>query len=237
MFLHAENQQLLWQTLQKSPYLVEFTQKFAGYRDAWFCEISEQFYTQWISENGRVPTNARELLAINKRALQTMVADLKRLLGYTSSSPQIDGLNAEGPNMNPYNVAEERKRREDKHSEDFNQYQSEYNQMLQRPAVPMRGLPSESTDAKIKNMDELLEEQTRLREMDLEKYGTKPQQTKDIKTKDANTISNMPPKLKIMNEIERAEMEIVSFSEDASRVNKSVRWNDNGPIPERGLTK
>ena len=235
MFLHAENQQLLWQTLQKSPYLVEFTQKFAGYRDAWFCEISEQFYTQWISENGRVPTNARELLAINKRALQTMVADLKRLLGYTTiSSPQSEALS---PTMNPYNVAEERKRREDKHSEDFNQYQSEYNQMLQRPAVPMRGLPSESTDAKIKNMDELLEEQTRLREMDLEKYGTKPQQTKDIKTKDANTISNMPQKLKIMNEIERVEMEIVSFSEDASRGNKSVRWNDNGPIPERGLTK
>jgi hypothetical protein len=86
----------------------------------------------------------------------------------------------------------------------------------------MRGLPSESTDAKIKNMDELLEEQTRLREMDLAKYGTKPQPSKD-----ANTISNMPPKLKIMNEIERAEMEIVSFSEDASRVNKSVRWNTN----------
>ena len=227
MFLHAENQQLLWQTLQKSPYLVEFTQKFAGYRDAWFCEISEQFYTQWISENGRVPTNARELLAINKRALQTMVADLKRLLGYTSSSPQIDGLNAEGPNMNPYNVAEERKRREDKHSEDFNQYQSEYNQMLRSPAVPMRGLPSESTDAKIKNMDELLEEQTRLREMDLEKYGTKPQQTKDIQTKDANTIGDMPQKLKIMDEIERIEMEIVSFSEDAPRGSKSVRWNAN----------
>jgi len=70
----------------------------------------------------------------------------------------------------------------------------------------------------------LLEEQTRLREMDLAKYGSKTQQTKDIPT---NSISNMPPKLKIMNEIERAEMEIVSFSEDASRVNKSVRWNTN----------
>lgn len=223
MFLHAENQQLLWQTLQKSPYLVEFTQKFAGYRDAWFCEISEQFYTQWISENGRVPTNAHELLAINKRALQTMVADLKRLLGY-SSSPQVEAI---GPTMNPYNVAEERKRREDKHSADFNKYQSEYNQMLQRPAVPMRGLPSELSDAKIKNMDELLEEQTRLREMDLAKYVTKTPPTKNIQPNNANAIvDDMPPKLKIMNEIERAEMEIVSFSEDTPR-GKSVRWNAN----------
>ena len=86
MFLHVENKELLWKTLQRSPYLVDFSNKFAGYREVWFKGIMETFYTQWISQNNRVPTNARELLEINKSALHFIIADIKRLLGYSVSS-------------------------------------------------------------------------------------------------------------------------------------------------------
>ena len=200
MFLHSENQQLLWQTLQKSPYLVEFTQKFAGHREEWFRGTIEQFYTQWISQNNPLPSNARELLEINKLALQTMVADLKRVLGYhgTPSSSSQPATKIEEPSnydIRSYDVAAERKQREDAFSANFNKYQSEYNRLLERPAVPVRELPSESTDAKIKNMEELLKEQARLREMDLSIHSSPPPQKPDA-----------APRLRIMDEIDNMEM-------------------------------
>jgi len=204
MFLHSENQQLLWQTLQKSPYLVEFNQKFAGYRDKWFRGSIEQFFTQWISQNGRVPTNAKELLEINKFALQFMVADLKRLLGYSSPQP----MNSSSSDLSSYNVAEERKRREDTWSANFNQYQSEYNRMLEKPVLPVRELPSETGDEKIKNMEELLREHAKLRDMDLSIYTPSPQKP---------TGTNVQ-KLKIMEDIERVDI--------LEPVKKSVHWSN-----------
>ena len=223
MFLHKENQQLLWQTLQKSPYLIEFTQKFAGYREEWFRGAIEQFYTQWISRNNRVPNNAKELLEINKHALQVMVVDLKRLLGY-SSSQQINNMmhttqktevsgNAPLPS---YDINAERKQREEQWSSNFNKYQTEYNQMLKTPDIPMRGLPSETGGEKIKNMDELVREHAKMRDMDLSIYSP-PSTSKNI-----TQTENQIPKLKILDEIERIEMNVDEHTDIYTK--KSVRF-------------
>jgi hypothetical protein len=213
----------LWNTLQKSPYLVEFTQKFAGYREEWFRGSIEQFYTQWISRNNRVPNNAKELLEINKHALQAMVADLKRLLGYNASQQFGPSVTAQ-PNVTTqnefptyqtrvaaqsvkasetlptYDVNAERKQREDEWSTNFNKYQTEYNQLLKQPDVPMRGLPSETGGEKIKNMDELIREHAKMRDMDLSIYSPPPPQKSPI-------LDKPVPKLRILDEIERIEID------------------------------
>jgi len=193
MFLHPENRQLLWQTLQKSPYLVEFTQKFAGYREEWFRNIIEQFYTQWISQNGLIPTNVHELLEINKNAIQMMVAEMKRLLGYSVVVPDQRQTNTSGVYISSYNVSDERKKREDAWSENYSRYQSEYNQLLVRPKVPLGELPTESADTKIKNMDELLREHAKFRDIELQQFL--PQKPP------AQRQQPVTPKLKIMGEI------------------------------------
>jgi hypothetical protein len=197
MFLHPENQQLLWQTLQKSPYLVEFTQKFAGYREEWFRSIIEQFYTQWISQNTRIPSNAHELLEINKNAIQMMVVDLKRLLGYSGVSPEQKHTQTAGTYILSYNVAEERKKRDDVWSENYSRYQTEYNQLLMRPAAPPGEFPIETADPKIKNMDELVREHAKFRDIELQQYLPKrpPAQRQQPAT----------PKLKIMGEIAKVD--------------------------------
>jgi hypothetical protein len=213
MFLHPENQQLLWNTLQKSPYLVEFTQKFAGYREEWYRGIIEQFYTQWISQNGRVPENARELLEINKSAIKMMVADLKRLLGFsespTSSSSQPINQNI----SSPYNVTEERKRREDSVSETYNRYQSEYNKLLERPALAIKELPQESADEKIKNIEELVKEHARMRDLDLAIHSaSSPNQEQQ---------NNIPSgRIRIIDE--PVNIEICQI--DESPIKKQVHW-------------
>lgn len=207
MFLHKENQQLLWQTLQKTPYLVEFTQKFAGHREEWFRGAIEQFYTQWISQNNPLPSNARELLEINKLALQTMVVDLKRLLGYQTHSHSQPNINTN--DILPYDVAAERKQREDNFSANFNKYQSEYNSLLKNPDLPMKALPTQSGGEKIKNMEELVKEQARLRDMDLSIHPSPPTQQ-----------PTSAPKLRIMDEIDNMEMTI-------EEPNRMVRFSDN----------
>lgn len=207
MFLHKENQQLLWKTLQKTPYLVEFTQKFAGHREEWFRGAIEQFYTQWISQNNPLPSNARELLEINKLALQTMVVDLKRLLGYQTHSHSQPNINTN--DILPYDVAEERKQREDNFSANFNKYQSEYNNFLKTPDLPMKSLPTQSGGEKIKNMEELVKEQARLRDMDLSIHASHPPRQR-----------TSAPKLRIMDEIDNMEMTI----EEPTRI---VRFSTN----------
>lgn len=200
MFLHIENQKILWQTLQKTPYLVEFTQKYSGQSEIWFKNMSEQFYTQWISNHGRIPTNAVELLEINKNALQFMVTDLKRLLGYTYMEITTSPIES-------YNVSQERQRREDAWSSNFNKFQNEYNQLLKQPAIPLRELPTETADSKIKNMDELLREHAKMREIELLNY---------LPQKNAKPQSN---KIRILDELGNIEMHI-----NGENKKKTVRW-------------
>jgi hypothetical protein len=169
MFFHLENQKMLWQTLQKSPYFVEFGQKYAGHKESWFRGVSEQFYGQCINRNERIPSSAKELLEMNKNALAYFVADLKRLLGYggEKETRHVDPLVS-------YNVGNERQMREEKRMSEFSHFQEEYGRLLQRPGVPDRGIPSESAaDQKIKNMDELLAEHAKMRDMDLSIYAPK----------------------------------------------------------------
>jgi len=237
MFFHAENQQILWLAIQKSPYLLEFSQKYAGHKETWFQGISEQFYSQWISQNGPVPANAKELLEMNKRALEYFVLDLKRLLGYHESVSDP---------LSSYNVAKEKQTREETNASKFNHYQAEYGRLLQRPAVPQNGLQSESAaNQKIKNMDELLAEQAKLREMDLAAFSSKPtvSETKpneqpnkpashsglfaDPLRRQIDSVNNgnpLPPRLKIFDEIKRID-EIISLEIAELPQPKSVSWS------------
>ena len=81
MFFHADNQRLLYETLQKSPYFIEFSQKYASEKEKWFLNAPGQFYAQYRTGIDETK-DAKSLLEINKQALRFMVLDLKRILGY-----------------------------------------------------------------------------------------------------------------------------------------------------------
>jgi hypothetical protein len=249
MFLHIENISLLWQLLQKSPYLIEFSQNARpGYKEIWFRGVSEQFYEKWLSQNSRIPSNSKELLEMNKQALQYMVLDLKRLLGYSSirgltterrqvENSSIHGLTTERSqveNFNPapilkpvalsdmpsYNVAAERQQREELRSAQFNNYQTEYNRLLEKPQLPDTKLPSLSGDDKITNMEELVKQHLMLRDMDLAIYSKDDDQQPPSPLVNNTNKHVVSTKLKIMEEIENADIEIRDFAE----VPRSVHW-------------
>ena len=225
MFLHIENQTLLWNSLQKSPYIVEFQQKYAAHRESWFRGIVEQFYTQWIGAGRPIPTAAKDLLEMNKHALKLMVSDLKRLLGYSASASSNNG-SASAP-LASYDMGFEKKQREDKWSSEFSQYQEEYNRILASPALPRNVLPSEMTDERITNMDELLAEHAKRREYDLSSiaagFPQLPLQPPQLPLQpqpanDSNPVvaSQSHPRLKILEEI--ASTKSVTWSEQLESV-------------------
>jgi len=219
MFLHIENISLLWQLLQKSPYLIEFSQNARpGYKEIWFRGVSEQFYEKWLSQNSRIPTNSKELLEMNKQALQYMVLDLKRLLGYFNPAPILKPVALS--DMPSYNVAAERQQREELRSAQFNNYQTEYNRLLEKPQLPDTKLPSLSGDEKITNMEELVKQHLMLRDMDLAIYSKDDDQQPPSPPVNNTNKHVVSTKLKIMEEIENADIEIRDFAE----VPRSVHW-------------
>ena len=220
MFLHIENISLLWQILQKSPYLIEFSQNARlGYKEIWFRGVSEQFYEKWLSQHTQIPSNSKELLEMNKQALQYMVLDLKRLLGYLNPAPILNPVAVALSDMPSFNVAAERQQREELRSAQFNNYQTEYNRLLEKPQLPDTKLPSLSSgDEKITNMEELVKQHLMLRDMDLAIYSKDDQQPPSPQM---NSNAATSTKLKIMEEIGNADIEIRDFTETAPR---SVHW-------------
>jgi len=232
MFLHVENLEMLWSALQKTPYLVEFTQKtILGEKERWFRGICEQFCRQWTEQNGKMPTNSRELLEMNKRALQYAITELKRVLGYSQTAI---GNHTRGDEFASYNVAAERKQREEARSSEFNQYKSEYERLLERPVVPTNHLQSLSSDEKITNMEELVQQHLKMRDMDLTLHSNEPLET-GIK---ATTIkASLTPKLKIMDSIENVDMEIATLSSFSDETAEGTNGESFNSVDSRQMPK
>jgi hypothetical protein len=93
---------------------------------------------------------------------------------------------------------------------DFQKRQKEYEMMMKKPVVEEISFEENSNDGVIKNMDELIQQQLRERENDLERISKNYQ---SIQT---------PPKLNIKENIEEKELTIVDLNEKSEK--KSVSW-------------
>lgn len=154
MFTHIENQKILWSVIQKSPFFIESR---VANREAWFQDTFSRFYR----ENPLQPRNKQELLDANKAVLQYMTEDLKRQLGYRKETLAIE------MSLHPtYNLEEEKKAKEQREKAAYANFQTQYHMLLQTPKPTTMRL-TEQSDEKIKNMDELIQQQIRQREMDL----------------------------------------------------------------------
>lgn len=197
MFTHADNQKILWDLIQKSPFFLEYT---PANRETWFKDILADFYYK----NPVQPKTAKELLEINKRVLSHMTKDLQNRIGYTILSPE----EAASANLHTYNVAQDRQAKEEEMKTMYSKYQTDYHSLLQtRAPNAVEWNKPAVAEEKIKNMEELIEQQIRQREMDLAKYPN-PQTAK----------------IKIL---EDAPGEIADIISAASSGAKSVSWSSS----------
>lgn len=138
LYIHPENQTLLWNTIQKNPKFHQITIN----KHEWFSSIIKSFYEniQYLP-----PLTPQDLLQINRQTISYMME-------------QINALSVERPKF-----AESKKV-----VTDFNTRQQEYESALKPKVPPIADFSEKINDDAIQNMDELLQQQIRQRDYDVE---------------------------------------------------------------------
>jgi hypothetical protein len=235
LFIHKENQEILWNLISKTDSFK--TLLYQGYNmEAWFKSSIEKVHSNLSTMNIN-PTNAKSLLEVNKQTLIHMSEDLKNIINPKQiaslvSSPNPNnhinpGLN---PTMNnyskPYDPNAEREMKELIFQRKYDQYQNDYNKLLEKPTPPVIDFTIHSNEDKIANMDELLKMQQILREKDL---AANPSPMASLIPTQTQPPIIKPAKLQISNESLEIEPNITIEIESntISPVEKSVSWSSS----------
>jgi hypothetical protein len=144
-FIAAQNQEMLWRTIQKNPLFGKTLSQ--EQQPIWFREIIGNFYSGTTNKN----LNSNELLELNKNVIRYMVHNLNE---HTSQSTFNEPIN---DRLQPQSLS---------YQGDYDKLQSNYNNMHQRDVPQEPNFKEQIDDEKITNMDELLQQQLKDRELE-----------------------------------------------------------------------
>ena len=80
LFVHQENQTLLWQLIQQSPHWEPFNQSYGGHTQLWFKNIISLFYDKYWEMYSSSQMSVKELKKINREVISYMLNDIKKTL-------------------------------------------------------------------------------------------------------------------------------------------------------------
>jgi hypothetical protein len=172
LYLKTENQELLWKTIHKTPLIDNYFRE-PGSREIWFQNVVKMFHIR----NPSV-LNQEMLARINRDTIAYMVSFLKAPKPALTSSPPVI-------NEKPLSIGQTELREpttiysrtgpiKDEFAEKFASRQKDYESMLQKPVVPEIKFSEKIEDGVIQNMDELVQQQIKQRELDMSNFGPLP---------------------------------------------------------------
>lgn len=177
LYIHPENQELLWKNINKIPMFQMMGQGIPNYKEQWFKTIIENFYEKYPI------VDSRELLQkINKATLGYMIEVLKS----NSTSQQNARMNIPQRNMGSANVVPningfqeanylgkdaEKAQKQEFYNQAFGERQKQYEQLFAKPPAPDIDFSIKMEDRPISNMDELIEKHKKEREEELNKFS------------------------------------------------------------------
>ncbi len=179
LYIHPDNQTILWNLINKSPLFSNVQNK-----EEWFRTIISQFHEQMISAN-HVPKTKEDLLNVNKQTLKYMVSQLNEKYGNQMGFlpfQQGGGGNIAGEyntqlanrNYEVYNPNELKQKKVEADNAQFNKFEAEYHSML-KPIPPLTiDFSQPVNDGKIGNMEDAIKQHEKMREMDIAKYIPPP---------------------------------------------------------------
>ena len=181
LFIHAENQKLLWETINKSPLLLQHP-KFntnPNQKSEWFREIVKQVYYSIPAYETRNLTRD-ELQQYNRSAIKTMLASLNGGGGVGGPpAPANYPNNPVGQPARPVSILKEpvtefsrNMVKKNEFQEQFSNRQKEYETMFQKPLPKEINFSEDLDDGVITNMEELIQKQKRQREMEISQQFT-----------------------------------------------------------------
>lgn len=164
-FIHSENQDILWGLFKNTKFAerpqTDQSSESETELKVFFKNEIRNYYTSQIVSSGKPCSSVRELFEINRDALAHLFST------YSAFSPSVSTY--EIP-IGGINVIEEKKRQQERQQDRFASFSTEYHQMLARPAPKIDAIMTQQSNApndeKIKNMDELLEQQMQARKED-----------------------------------------------------------------------
>ena len=177
LYVHPENQELLWRNINKIPMFQMMGQGIPNYKEQWFKTIIENFYEKYPI------VDSKELLQkINKDTLGYMIEVLKS----NSVSQQNSRMNIPQRNMGSANVVPningfqeanylgkdaEKAQKQEFYNQAFGERQKQYEQLFAKPPAPDIDFSIKMEDRPISNMDELIERHKKEREAELNKFS------------------------------------------------------------------
>jgi len=157
LYIHPENQQLLWSIMNKIPMITDFFTPYPPtHKEQWFKSVIQLFYEKY--KNKRLQLT--DLHQLNQETVAYIVQTIRE-----KSQPQRP--------IQPQPIMEPDKKQE-YYDQQFNARQTEYNSMLNKPTPPEVNFREKEEDTAISNMDELIRQHMAQREHELKQYSPPP---------------------------------------------------------------
>jgi hypothetical protein len=201
IYIEPNNQRILWGMIHKHPSISTVFPNQES-KEVWFKSIISKIYSE-------LPSNiSREMLFNkNKETLSIMNGEInaRRELLFNPVVKKEESKHS-------YSREVASKTRIETLNQDYLVRQKDYEQMIQKPAVPQVKFEEKVEDGVIKNMDELIQKQLREREQDMKAITESFQQNTNV------SVLNSP-KIKIEEEISKESIRV------EEPIKKRVTWN------------
>jgi hypothetical protein len=163
LFIHPENQELLWNILNKKENVHN--------REHWFRNCIQHFYDKIQNEN-LVINDKDSLENMNKNVLSYMIQNLHQSKPEIQNQPNLPMIT---PTINNYHGVysdkeNEKRIKQEKFNDAFGERQKQYENLFAKPVVPEINFTEKLDDGPINNMEELVQLHLKDRENEIQKY-------------------------------------------------------------------
>jgi hypothetical protein len=178
LFIQPENQNILWEMVNKIPLCsTVFPVSQKNEKQNWFKGIIGDFYK-------RIPPNIsrNDLYQINRDVLLAMMKSLGELSSSATKQNTIDRGIFSRLDMNTSSI--------DTKKTDYEMRQAQYTNMFEIQKPKAIDFSEKLDDDVITNMNELIENQRKIRELDLQQFAPKPNEA--IQNIKVNILDDVP---------------------------------------------
>ena len=217
LYIHEGNQRILWSTIKS---LRMFNSNITvENQEIWFKQIIGYIYQ---NNKNRKLTNY-ELQELNKYTISFMIKELQSIQSIQSSNntSKLNQSSISKPNLFLEPSSSHRiESKSDTYSKQFVERQKDYENMTRKVEPPQPVFQEKIEDSVIENMEELVKQHLKQRELDIENLQNK------------NSENYIKPPINIINDAQNVsnspiELSIEELSENMQQ-KKTVSWNIDG---------
>jgi hypothetical protein len=245
LFVHIENQNLLWNVITKTQqFSILYNESSPQEMENWFKNVIEHFY----NKNSHIQLTNNDLNLLNRDVVGFMVHSLAsnyemKMNQKQMASSQIQPSQLQNtmkpvtqysrmaqqqpypPQQQPYPPQQQQsshlyvENKQEIYNRQFNERQKEYESMNMKPKPPDVNFGDNVKDEAITNMDELIKIHQKQREEEIRKY--EPNSTQNIPGSQTSII-------KVSNNENIRLLPDVVIDEGSQKIKKTVSWSENG---------